>query len=78
MTPVPGGSGEVLIAPEDFTLPPEPRVETDPRASLQFLLQQENRELNRYEWVSKDSGLVQVPIARAMQLVLEKGMLEAR
>jgi mono/diheme cytochrome c family protein len=36
--------------------------------------EQEIAQLHGYGWVNKESGIAQIPIARAMQLVVEKGL----
>ena len=67
--------GEVLPT---FTspgvLPPEPRLQADPHADLLRLRSAEDSVLNSYGWVNRDSGLVRIPVARAMELLAEKGL----
>jgi hypothetical protein len=74
----PGAPREVLIEGGTRRPPPEPRVEADPRSNLVALLAREDSTLFNYRWVSRDSGIVQVPIERAMELVVMNGLLESR
>jgi hypothetical protein len=53
-------------------LPPEPRLEIDPRAGLAVLQARENERLASYGWVDKPNGVVRIPIERAMALMVER------
>ncbi len=53
-------------------LPPEPRLEIDPRASLAAVQAAENERLASYGWVDKPNGIVRIPIDRAMALMVER------
>lgn len=77
-TAQPGAPREVLIEGGTKRLPPEPRVEPNPRGNLVALLAREDSILSAYRWLSRDSGIVQVPVERAMELVVENGMLKSR
>ena len=74
----PGAPVEVLVTPNPENLPPLPRLQPDPHAALVQLRNREDSVLTRFAWVSKDSALVQVPIERAMELVIDKKMLPSR
>ena len=52
----------------------EPRLETDERRQLDDVRLQEERRLNSYGWVDEKSGVVRIPIERAMQLVAQRGL----
>ena len=54
-------------------LPPEPRLQTDPREDLRALRQAEDNALQSYGWVDKNGGVVRIPIDQAMKLTLERG-----
>jgi hypothetical protein len=58
--------------------PPEPRLETTPAASLRHLREAEDQALYRYRWIDKERGVVQLPIERAMSLLLEEGLPETK
>ena len=55
-------------------VPPEPRIEVAPYEQLQQLRVKEDHILNSYAWVDKQSGVVRVPIDRAIDLLAAKGL----
>jgi len=55
-------------------VPPEPRIEEHPAIGIQQLRSQEEHRLTSYGWVDKGAGRVRIPIDRAMQLQLERGL----
>lgn len=55
-------------------LPPEPRLQTNPRGDLLELRQKEDRILTSYGWVDRDAGIVRIPIERAMALTAARGL----
>jgi hypothetical protein len=55
-------------------LPPEPRLQTNPRQDLRDLRSQEDAILGSYGWVDKTNGVVRIPIDRAMTLTIERGL----
>jgi hypothetical protein len=54
--------------------PPEPRLQVDPKSDLLKLRAYEDAELGKLAWVDKSAGTVQVPIERAMQMLVAKGL----
>jgi hypothetical protein len=68
MTEFPLASGQAQ------RLPPEPRLQTDPREDLRALRQSEDNALQSYGWIDKDAGVVRIPIDQAMKLTLERGL----
>ena len=56
------------------TAPVSPHIEEHPASELAELRARENHVLGSYAWVDKNSGSVRVPIDRAMQMVLERGL----
>jgi hypothetical protein len=63
-----------LATTQEDRLPPEPRLQTNPRQDLRELRASEDRMLNSYGWVDKDKGIVRVPIGEAMKLVVKRGL----
>lgn len=63
-----------------LALPPPPRslsqplLQAAPAQDLQEFLTAEEAQLNSYGWVDQDAGLVRIPIQRAMQLLVERGV----
>jgi hypothetical protein len=53
---------------------PQPRLEEDERGQLDGVRINEESTLNSYGWVDEGSGVVHIPIQRAMQLVVEQGL----
>ena len=53
---------------------PEPRLESDERTEIRDFRLQEGRTLNSYGWVNQQAGVVRIPIERAMELVVERGL----
>jgi hypothetical protein len=59
-------------------LPPGPRLEAHPSLDMKEMREAEDRKLNQYAWIDPDKGIVQIPVDRAMELILEKGLLPVR
>jgi len=55
-------------------LPPEPRLQTNPRQELSDMRAKENVTLYSYGWVDKTAGIVRIPISEAMKLTVERGL----
>ena len=55
-------------------LPPEPRLQTNPREELRDLHAQEDAILNSYGVVDKDAGVMRIPIDEAMKLIVRRGL----
>ncbi|MFN2375680.1 MAG: hypothetical protein ABR538_04035 [Candidatus Binatia bacterium] len=54
--------------------PPEPRLQIDPKKDLVVHRAAEDKILRSLAWVDREAGIVQVPIERAMELLLAKGL----
>jgi hypothetical protein len=63
-----------LAAIERNRLPPEPRLQTNPREDLRDLRAHEDQVLTTYGWVDKNAGVVRIPIEEAMKIVVQKGL----
>jgi hypothetical protein len=61
-----------LAVSEESRLPPEPRLQTNPRGDLRELRDEEDALLNGYRWVDKPAGIVRIPIDQAMRLTIER------
>jgi len=55
-------------------VPPEPRLQTNPRQDLADLHARENDTLTTYGWVDRNAGVVRIPIDEAIRLTLERGL----
>jgi hypothetical protein len=63
-----------LAAEQQNRLPPEPRLQTNPKQDLIDLRASEDAVLNTYGWVDKAGGVVRIPIGEAMKLTVERGL----
>jgi hypothetical protein len=55
-------------------LPPEPRLQVQPVEDLNRVRQGQEDLLDSYGWVDRVNGKVRIPIDRAMELVIERGL----
>lgn len=53
---------------------PQPQLETHPAPELKQVLDEQNQMLNSYGWVDQQKGVVRIPIDRAMDMVVQKGL----
>jgi hypothetical protein len=65
----------------DFrTMPPEPRLQgvpghgTDPQQDLRNKMRADTEANEKFAWIDKDSGIAQIPVRDAMQIIAEKGL----
>ena len=61
-------------APERVEAFPAPRLETAPREDLAAFRAREDAELHSYGWIDRQAGVVRVPVERAMDLIVERGL----
>lgn len=55
-------------------MPPPPLVQEHSGLELHQYLKEQKQILNSYGWVDRKAGIVRIPIARAMDLLLQKGL----
>jgi hypothetical protein len=55
-------------------LPPGPLLQRDPQQDMQEMATEQDDFLNNYGWVDKEAGVVRIPIERAIELTLERGL----
>jgi hypothetical protein len=69
-------TGSFVAAPFAGTrpLPPAPRIQSNPGADVQSYFQSQQNLLSTYGWIDRQNGIVRLPIDRAMELVLERGL----
>jgi hypothetical protein len=63
-----------LAVVQENRLPPEPRLQTNPREDLRELRAREDEVLTTYGWVDKNAGVVRIPIEEAMKIVVQRGL----
>ena len=55
-------------------MPPGPGLQVHPAQDLKQLVHGEDEKLNSYGWVDQKAGIARIPIDRAMDLLLERGL----
>ena len=62
------------LAAQREALPPEPRLQIQPNADWEKYKVAEDSLEQTYGWVSREAGVVRLPIARALELVAQRGL----
>jgi hypothetical protein len=63
-----------LAIEQEKRLPPEPRLQTNPRQDLADLRVREDEALAGYSWVDRNAGIVRIPIDEAIKKTLARGL----
>ena len=63
-----------LAAADANRLPPEPRLQVNPRQDLADFREKEDEILRTYGWMDRNADIVRIPIDAAMTLTLERGL----
>ena len=53
---------------------PEPRLQPDEARDLHNFLRREDEVMSEYAYIDKNSGIVRIPVERAMQLLAQRGL----
>jgi hypothetical protein len=61
----------LVIAPQPTV---GPQLAIDPGRALKTMRQQEESRLKSYGWIDQEQGIVHIPIERAMDMLVEKGL----
>ena len=64
----------MLVEAREPRVPPGPNLQPNPTAELAAFRAAEDLELAKWAWVDKEKGVARVPVARAMEIVLEHGL----
>ena len=67
-------SGPPGLVQTGRVLPPAPRLQVDARKDLAAYQKEQQQTLDTYGWMDQKAGVVRIPIDRAMDLLLEKGL----
>jgi len=70
--PSPDAPSRIVLHPHPVA--PPPRLQTNPALDLAQYEAAQQSKLNSYGWIDKPAGTIHIPIARAMDLVLERGL----
>jgi hypothetical protein len=63
-----------VVSPQEVNKFPQPRLETNERLEINDFRLREEQTLNSYGWVDEKSGVVRIPIERAMELIAQRGL----
>jgi hypothetical protein len=63
-----------MVAASLRRTPREPRLERDPLAPRIAAQSREDATLTSYGWVDRNAGIARIPIDRAMELLVERGL----
>ena len=63
-----------LMMNERPKLPPEPRLQSEPKVELKDLKADEETILKSYGWLDPNKGIVRIPIDLAIDMVAKKGL----
>ena len=53
---------------------PEPRLQVDDVRDMNTLRESNDKQMNEYQWIDQKAGMVQIPIARAMDIIAQRGL----
>ena len=62
------------IAAHGHPLPPEPRLQESPHQDWVAVRAAAESELNSYQWIDRQKGIVSIPIDRAIDLIAQRGI----
>jgi hypothetical protein len=62
------------VTHEDTQTFPQPRLEENERTDLRQFTEDQDQKLATYDWVDKNKGTVRIPIDRAMELIVQRGL----
>ena len=62
----------IAIQPEPMR--PGPALQVFPGRDLKEMRATEDRQLHRYQWVDPAAGIASIPIERAMDLIVKRGL----
>jgi len=68
-----GPAANPLAAALGRQLPPEPRLQVNPRRDLIEHRRAEQEVLDSYAWIDRSGGIVRIPIERAMEILAKRG-----
>jgi hypothetical protein len=66
-----------LASTTEPRLPPEPRLQQFPESDYYQHALKDQQRLQNFGWVNKDAGVVHIPIADAIRLTLERGLVQS-
>ncbi|MFL6514585.1 MAG: hypothetical protein ACJ8M1_06125 [Chthoniobacterales bacterium] len=70
--PSPDPPSRIVLQPR--VLAPEPRLQANPVEDLDQFRAAEEEKLSSYGWVDQQHGIARIPIERAMDLIVQRGL----
>jgi len=55
-------------------LPPEPRLQVSPETDNRAAIAVEDSIVQGYGWISREEGIVRIPVTEAMKITVEQGL----
>jgi hypothetical protein len=69
-----GPTASPMVSDTYRMLPPSPRLQTQPHQELKDYCAAQEQEVNSYGWVDQPGGVTRIPIDRAIDLLLQRGL----
>ena len=69
-----GATMSPMVTTKDRMIPPRPLLQVLPHQELVEYCAAQQQEVNTYGWVNQPSGVVSIPVDRAMELILSRGL----
>jgi len=69
-----GATTSPMVSETARTLPPSPRLQVQPHLELAEYCTAQQQKVNSYSWINQQAGIVHIPVDRAMDLILERGL----
>jgi hypothetical protein len=69
-----GATSSPLVKEGERVMPPAPVLQVHPHQELEDYCAAQQEAVNSYGWVSKEAGVAHIPVDRAMDLVLARGL----
>ena len=68
------GAQTPAAAARSAQLPPQPNLQSSPHEDFQSFRNAQIGQLNQYHWLDRDKGVAGIPIRRAMDLIVQRGI----
>lgn len=70
--------GELETHSESEITPPAPRLQVAPAEEWQSLKSTQEAQLHSYGWIDDENSVAHIPIERAMELIVIRGLTETK
>ncbi|HUA00574.1 MAG TPA: hypothetical protein VMB02_09605 [Candidatus Aquilonibacter sp.] len=69
-----GATASPMVGENEEALPPRPRLQVQPHLELEDFCAAQQQAVDSYSWIDRQSGVVHIPVDRAMDLILQRGL----